>query len=219
MGDSNLIVRSLTHRVQNRRLFDGFDLVATAGGVHVITGPSGVGKSTLLRMVGGIETPDAGSIRVFGREVTCLRGRGLREYLRHSVGFVFQDPGLVDRWTVRKDLTVARAAAPRRPVAEPLSVESSLDQVGLDPDVLGRRCVDLSGGERQRVAFARILVRKPPLVLLDEPTAALDADRGATVCDLMRDLADSGAAVVVASHDPAVAESSDTLTEIEGPAA
>jgi ABC-type lipoprotein export system ATPase subunit len=216
-GDAAVAVASLGHDVGGRSLFDGFDLTARAGEVHAVVGSSGAGKSTLLRMIGGLERPSAGTIHAFGREVTALRGSALRRHLRHSVGFVFQDAGLVEQWSVRKNIAAAAAATPRTPVSAPLGIEAAADRVDLPTVLLDQRARALSGGERQRVAIARVLVRKPPLVLLDEPTAALDAARTRLIVELMRELADDGAAVVVASHDPAVVHASDTQSTLVEP--
>jgi putative ABC transport system ATP-binding protein len=217
-GDGTAVsVEGLVHTVGHHALFGGVDLTASAGRVHVVTGSSGVGKSTLLRMIGGVERPTSGTIRVFDHDVTALAGRRLRDYLRHRVGFVFQDAGLVERWTVRQDIATAAAAMPREPVSAPLGLEAALDRLDLPSRLRDRRCGELSGGERQRVAIARLLVRKPSLMLLDEPTAALDADRTSLVVRLVRELAEDGAVVVVASHDPAVIAGSDAQWELHEP--
>lgn len=204
-----ILVEDLVHTIGHRTLFDGLDLTASAGRVHAVTGSSGVGKSTLLRVLGGIERPTSGTVRAFDDDVTALAGRRLRHHLRHRVGFVFQDAGLVERWTVRQDLAAAGAAVPHEPVSTPLGLEAALDRLDLPSRLLDRRCGELSGGERQRVALARLLVRKPPLMLLDEPTAALDGGRTGLVVRLVRELAEDGAVVVVASHDPAVIAGAD----------
>ncbi|WP_323743135.1 ATP-binding cassette domain-containing protein [Curtobacterium sp. VKM Ac-2887] len=99
-----------------------------------------------------------------------------------------------------------------RPVSTPLSIEAAADRVDLPSRLLDARAGELSGGERQRVSIARVLVRKPPLVLLDEPTSALDADRTRMVVELIRDLADDGAVVLVASHDTVITDASDART-------
>ncbi len=210
--DAAVHVTGLHHTIGNRAVVCGLDLTARAGAVHAVTGSSGVGKSTLLRLLGGLERPTSGTIRVFDQQVDMLRGSALRRYLRDCVGFVFQDAGLVAQWTVRKNIAAVQAAAPRAPVSTPLSIEAAADRVDLPSRLLDARAGELSGGERQRVSIARVLVRKPPLVLLDEPTSALDADRTRMVVELIRDLADDGAVVLVASHDTVITDASDART-------
>jgi ABC-type lipoprotein export system ATPase subunit len=214
MRDDQAVLRvsGLNHTVGNRAVLAGLDLTAQAGTVHAVLGSSGVGKSTLLRLIGALERPTSGTIRALGHQVDALRGTALRRYLRNSVGFVFQDAGLVDRWTVKQNIAAAEAASSTTPAATPLSIEAAADRVDLPNRLLASRATDLSGGERQRVSIARILVRKPPLVLLDEPTSALDAHRTQLITTLIRDIADQGTIVVVASHDTALSDISDSQT-------
>lgn len=205
-------VAGLNHTIRDRPVLASLDLTTQTGTVHAVLGASGVGKSTLLRLIGGLERPSSGTIRVLGKQVESLRRTALRRYLRNSVGFVFQDAGLVERWTVRQNIAAARAAFSSTPVCRPLSIEAAVDRVELPIRLLDRRATELSGGERQRVSIARVLVRQPPLVLLDEPTSALDAHRTRTIAELVRDIADEGAVVLVASHDTALTDISDEQT-------
>lgn len=205
-------VTALGHSVAGRQVFKDFTLNAIPGQVHVLVGPSGSGKSTLLRLLGGLERPDSGHITVFGRDVGQLKGRERRRFLRDTAGFVFQSGGIVEHWTGRKNVSVAAAARPQSPVSSPLSVNDAAEVLDLRQELLGRRALELSGGERQRLSIARLLVRKPGLVLLDEPTSALDRTRAALVVGLMKSMASEGAVVVVASHDPTVIATSDAQT-------
>lgn len=207
-------VAALDHGVAGRQVFKGFTMDALPGQVHVLVGPSGSGKSTLLRLLGGLERPDSGSITVFGREVSRFRGRERRRFLHDNAGFVFQSGGIVEHWTGRKNVSVAAFARPQSPVSNPLSVNDAAEALDLSPELLERRALELSGGERQRISIARLLVRKPGLVLLDEPTSALDPARTALVVGLMKSLASDGTVVVVASHDPAVIATADARTAL-----
>ncbi|MBA8990774.1 ABC-type lipoprotein export system ATPase subunit [Curtobacterium pusillum] len=215
---ATVTVTSLNHTVRKRAVLAGLDLTAEAGTVHAVLGSSGVGKSTLLRLIGGLERPSGGTIRAFGQQVESLRRGALRRYLRDTVGFVFQDAGLVERWTVKKNIAAAQVASSRTPVSTPLSIEAAADRVDLPIRLLESRATELSGGERQRVSIARILVRKPPLVLLDEPTSALDELRTQMIAELIRDLADEGAVVLVVSHDTTLSDISDARTVLREPA-
>ncbi len=210
-------ITALEHALEGRRVFGSLDLTIRSGTVHALVGASGVGKSTLLRMIGGLERPHRGSIRCFEHDVTTLRGAKLRRYLRHEIGFVFQNAGLIEQWTVRKNLHEAARAASKQPTSPPMTIEAAVDRLDLPPTLLDQRAAELSGGERQRVAIARILVRKPPLVLLDEPTAALDSRRTALVTQLARELVDQGTTIVMASHDEALLRSADARTVITTP--
>ena len=168
--------------------------------ITALTGPSGSGKSTLLNCIGALETPDSGSIQVFGTEVTKLGYRKARKYRRDYVGYLFQDYALINLAARPNQIFPSKAMLTQ--------VAEVLEQVGL-AGYERRQVCELSGGEQQRVAIARLLVRPPKVVLTDEPTGALDHDNSLRVIAHLRDLADGGASVVVATHSDLVAGSAD----------
>ncbi len=177
--------------------------------ITALTGPSGSGKSTLLSCIGALETPDSGSIQVFGTEVTKLGYRKARKYRRDYVGYLFQDYALIPDQTVYDNINLAARPNQIFPSKAMLTqVAEVLEQVGL-AGYEHRQVCELSGGEQQRVAIARLLVRPPKVVLADEPTGALDHDNSLRVIAHLRDLADGGASVVVATHSDLVAGSAD----------
>ena len=177
--------------------------------ITALTGPSGSGKSTLLNCIGALETPDSGSIQVFGTEVTKLGYRKARKYRRDYVGYLFQDYALIPDQTVYDNINLAARPNQIFPSKAMLTqVAEVLEQVGL-VGYERRQVCELSGGEQQRVAIARLLVRPPKVVLADEPTGALDHDNSLRVIAHLRDLADGGASVVVATHSDLVAGSAD----------
>ena len=182
----------------------GADLVVRQGEAVALAGPSGSGKTTLLNLLGGLDVPDEGEVRLDGRDLGAL-GEAQRTLVRrHELGFVFQTFNLVPVLSafenVEYPLWIAGvAAAERRERAD-----EALAAVGL-AERRAHRPDQLSGGERQRVAVARALVHQPLAVLADEPTGNLDSHNGQLVLDLLlRWNAESGATVVVATHDPAV---------------
>ena len=177
--------------------------------ITALTGPSGSGKSTLLNCIGALETPDSGSIQVFGTEVTKLGYRQARTYRHDYVGYLFQDYALIPDQTVYDNINLAARPNQIFPSKAMLTqVAEVLEQVGL-AGYERRQVCELSGGEQQRVAIARLLVRPPKVVLADEPTGALDHDNSLRVIGHLRDLADGGASVVVATHSDLVADSAD----------
>lgn len=177
--------------------------------VTALTGPSGSGKSTLLNCIGALEAPDSGSIQVFGTEVTKLGYRKARKYRRDYVGYLFQDYALIPDQTVYDNINLAARPNQIFPSKAMLTqVAEVLEQVGL-AGYERRQVCELSGGEQQRVAIARLLIRPPKVVLTDEPTGALDHDNSLRVIAHLRDLADGGASVVVATHSDLVADSAD----------
>jgi putative ABC transport system ATP-binding protein len=176
------------------------DLQVASGELVLLLGASGSGKTTLLSALAAILRPMAGTIRVGDVEVTALRGAALTEYRRHRVGVVFQTFNLVPSLTARDNVQAPLWAA-RMPARQARArAEQLLARVGLR-ERLDHRPGDLSGGQQQRVAIARALAHDPPLVLADEPTAHLDYIQVEGVLRLLRELAEPGRIVMVATHD------------------
>jgi putative ABC transport system ATP-binding protein len=179
----------------------GIDLRVQAGELLALTGPSGSGKSTILNLCGLIDTPDSGDILLGGKNVNGLNEVQRTLLRRDALGFVFQSFNLVPVMTVAENvdypLFIAGLPAPERRER----VAAQLKAVGLQEHAQHRPDA-LSGGQRQRVAIARALVKRPRLVIADEPTASLDSHTADQVLDLMRELGHAeGAAFVIATHD------------------
>lgn len=189
-----------------------FDVAA--GEMVAVVGRSGSGKTTLLNLLGGLDRPDAGTVRVDGTEVTTLDETGLSRLRRESVAYVFQTFGLVPALTAAENVGVPLRLR-RTPVAErEQRVALLLDLVGLR-DHAGQRPAELSGGQQQRVGIARALAGSPRLLLADEPTGQLDADTGLAVMSLLRAVVESeGVTAVVATHDPVMMALADRVLTI-----
>ena len=187
------------------RALDSVSIAFQPGGFTVIHGPSGSGKTTLLNLVGLLDVPTSGTVFVQGIDVATLHGRALARTRAANIGFIFQSFNLVPVLTavenVEMALHLARTPGDRRRMAE-----ETLAQVGLG-DLLKRRPSQLSGGQQQRVAVARALVKRPALVIADEPTANLDTASGSQVLDIMRRMnEESGITFLLSTHDPMVRE-------------
>jgi putative ABC transport system ATP-binding protein len=183
------------------RALRGVDLDLVPGEMLALTGPSGSGKSTILNMAGLIDAPDEGAIVLGGRDVGRLDAREATLLRRDAIGFVFQSFNLVPVMTVAENVEYPLFLA-GVPVAERRQrVGAMLEAVGLHEHARHRPDA-LSGGQRQRVAIARALVKRPTLVIADEPTASLDSHTADQVLDLMREQGHAhGAAFLVATHD------------------
>ena len=193
----------------------GMSFSAGAGETIAVVGASGAGKSTLLHLIGGIEVPDHGNIRLGEFAVEKARRAELAHYRSRRVGFVFQFHHLLSDLTAAENvalpLTIARHDAPK---AMRLAQEA-LDRLGL-ADRAAHRVTDLSGGEQQRVAVCRALITQPVLVLADEPTGNLDANSGERlVDDLLSYAASRPAIVIIATHNQALAKRSDRVLRLE----
>jgi putative ABC transport system ATP-binding protein len=192
------------------------DLQIASGELVLLLGASGSGKTTLLSALAAILRPKAGTIRVGEAEVTGLRGAALTEYRRHGVGVVFQTFNLVSSLTARDNVQAPLWAAKMPTRQARARAEQLLDRVGLR-DRLGHRPGDLSGGQQQRVAIARALAHDPPVILADEPTAHLDYIQVEGVLRLLRDLAEPGRTVVVATHDERLLPLADRIVHLSRP--
>jgi ABC-type lipoprotein export system ATPase subunit len=179
--------------------------------LSVLAGPSGSGKSSLLRTLAGLQVPHAGSVVVDGVEVTRLGSRARRRLRRRAIGVVLEEPSANLLPYLRAEEQVALAARLRG--VDRSQAAGLLDVLGL-ADRRRRYPAELSGGEQQRVAFAAAAVGAPALLLADEPTAALDNRSAELVVAAMRDLVASGHTLVVASHDPAVIAAADMLVAL-----
>jgi putative ABC transport system ATP-binding protein len=197
------------------RALDQVDLDVPRGELMLLMGPSGSGKTTLLSIMGCILRPTAGTIRLLGRDVTRLSERDLPRVRLESIGFVFQGFNLFPTLTAAANVALALdlKGVPRRQAMR--RAEALLEQVGLS-DKRDAYPADLSGGQKQRVAIARAIAGDPPIVLADEPTAALDTHSGHAVMRLFTELArERSRAIVIVTHDSRMLGYADRIVHIE----
>lgn len=197
------------------RALDGMDFSIERGELAVIVGPSGAGKTTVLNLLGGMDSCTSGTIRLDGRLVSAMGERELMQYRRHDVGFVFQFYNLVQNLTALENVELASQIC-----RDPLPAADVLAQVGL-AERADNFPAQLSGGEQQRVAIARALAKNPKLLLCDEPTGALDYRTGKQVLGLLQDTCrDTGRTVVIVTHNLAFTQIADRVIHVrEGRAA
>ena len=197
------------------RALDEINLDLFGSELALLVGPSGSGKTTLLSIVGCILRPTSGSLRVLGDDVTQMAERELPVIRRERIGFVFQSFNLFPTLTALQNVALALDVKGifGRPARD--RATSLLDQVGLSSK-LHAYPADLSGGQKQRVAIARALAGDPPIILADEPTAALDSHSGRVVMDLLQQLArERGRAVAIVTHDNRMFSYADRLVRME----
>ena len=192
------------------RAVDGIDFAIKKGEFVVIVGPSGAGKTTVLNILGGMDTATTGRIMVDGEDITGYNERQLTGYRRNDIGFVFQFYNLVPNLTAKENVELALQIC-----KEPLDAQRVLEDVGLG-DRLDNFPAQLSGGEQQRVSIARALAKNPKLLLCEEPTGALDYNTGKAILKLLQDMCrEKGMTVIVITHNSALAPMADRLIKIK----
>jgi len=206
-----LQLQGLTKRYDGAPVFEGVDLRAAPGEVLALLGESGVGKSTLLNCIAGLDTPDAGRVRLGETEVTALDEAAQAHWRRRALGFVFQAFHVLPHLDVAQNVALPLWLLQR---PDPGRVQAMLAAVGLDG--FGPRLPrTLSGGQLQRVAIARALVHRPALVLADEPTGNLDPETAARVLQVLLDqVRGQGAACLLVTHSPAAAARADRVLRL-----
>ncbi len=192
------------------RAVDGVTFHIEKGEFAIIVGPSGAGKTTVLNMLGGMDTCSGGVLEVDGVRVSGMTTRQLTAYRRNDIGFVFQFYNLVQNLTALENVELAAQIC-----RHPLDAAQTLEHVGLGHR-LGNFPAQLSGGEQQRVAIARALAKNPKLLLCDEPTGALDYVTGKAILQLLQDTCrNSGMTVVVITHNSALTPMADRVIRIK----
>jgi putative ABC transport system ATP-binding protein len=188
----------------------GVDVTVAEGEFVAIMGSSGSGKSTLLHILGGLDRPTEGTTTVRGRRYDDLGDRELTRLRGEVFGFVFQFFNLLPTLTAAENVLLPALVAGERPAAYAARVDELLGLVGLSGRA-AHRPSEMSGGEQQRVAIARALLRRPQVLLADEPTGNLDSTSGGMVLSLLRQLVDDGQTVVMVTHDAAAAALADRI--------
>lgn len=179
------------------------------GELIVVLGPSGSGKSTLLNLMGGMDRPSDGKIFFGQQDVSAADEGELTNFRRQQVGFVFQFYNLIPDLTAAENVALAASL-----IKEPMSVSAVLEEVGLSARAK-HFPAHLSGGEQQRVSIARAIVKRPPLLLCDEPTGALDYQTGISILALLRQITSTvGSTVIIVTHNTAIAAMADRVVRM-----
>ena len=207
LRDVSRVYRNGEHE---QRALDHVDLTLEEGKFIVVLGPSGAGKSTLLNLLGGLDNPTSGTIRVSGKDISTLTNNELADYRAATVGFVFQSYNLIPTLTVLENVALVKEIAP-----QPLSSHEMLKAVGL-ADHIHNFPSELSGGEQQRVSIARALAKNPKILLCDEPTGALDSETGVMVLKLLLTMArEMGKTIIIVTHNQSIARMADTVVRVK----
>ena len=196
----------------NKKVLNEFNLSIEPGKFYGITGPSGCGKSTLLNILGGIEKPTSGEVKIFNHMNINRNGVKLKKLLRYKISFLFQNYALSDNDTVEYNLKMA-VVYNKEIKNKQVAIATALEKVGL-VGYEKNKVHQLSGGEQQRVAMARLLLKPTEIIFADEPTGNLDVENREVVFNLLKDLNKMGKTVILVTHDPDLVARCDEIIRL-----
>ena len=196
----------------SRIIFSDLSLNFQSGMVYALIGDSGCGKTTLLNMLAKLETFDKGEIIYKGKSLTSVKNE---EFYRNELGYLFQNFGLLESQTIRENLELGLIGKKqnKKQEKERLLLQA-LQAVRLDYLSLNQKIYELSGGEAQRVALAKIILKNPPLILADEPTASLDPKNSKEIMEILLELRNANRTIIIATHNPSIWKMADQVIRL-----
>ncbi|MQW22888.1 MULTISPECIES: putative bacteriocin export ABC transporter [unclassified Lactococcus] len=205
-----ITLKNISKKFGEHEILNNFSHEFEAGKAYGLVGASGSGKTTLLNIIGKLEKSDVGEILIGDRKLKDIKEQ---LYFRDIVGYLFQNYGLIDNETIEQNLALAFVGKKIKKSEQKKIMIQTLEKVNLAPD-LKRKIYSLSGGEAQRVAIAKVMIKNPPLILADEPTASLDSANGKEVIELILGLLDKDKTIIIATHTPYVWERMNELVNL-----
>ena len=203
-------IQGLEKRFEEREIFSNLHLTLERGKVYALIGKSGSGKTTLLNMLAKLEKADGGRIDYQGQDLSKLASQ---QFFRDHMGYLFQTIGLLDNQSIGDNLDLGFVGQKVKKEQRQRLQNEALEQVNLGYLDLEQKVYTLSGGEAQRVALAKLILKNPPLILADEPTAALDPKNSEEVMQLLTGLKNDNRVIVIATHNPAVWEKAEVVID------
>lgn len=204
-------LKNITKKYQSKTIFNHFNLKIEENELVAIVGNSGSGKSTLLNIIGLLEDIDDGEIIINNKTISNKKDTLL--LMRHDIGYMFQNNALIDDFTVEENLNIVLKYSNLNKKQKQTMITNALLSVGLK-GYENRKIYSLSGGEAQRIAFSKLLLKKPKIVLCDEPTDSLDFTNTKTIMDLLLKYHHSGATIVIVTHDLNIANQCQRIIHI-----
>lgn len=196
----------------SRIIFSDLSLNFQSGMVYALIGDSGCGKTTLLNMLAKLETFDKGEIFYKGNSLTSIKNE---EFYRNELGYLFQNFGLLESQTIRENLELGMIGKKKNKKQEKERLLlQALQAVRLDYLSLNQKIYELSGGEAQRVALAKIILKNPPLILADEPTASLDPKNSKEIMEILLELRNANRTIIIATHNPSIWKMADQVIRL-----
>lgn len=203
-------LNKITKKFGSKALFKDFSYSFNEGQSYALIGNSGSGKTTLLNIIGKLENPNSGEVTISGLNIAKIPDR---KYYRDYIGYLFQNYGLIDNETILQNLELAFVGKKLAKSDRHKKMLDALNQVNLKIDTK-RKIYSLSGGEAQRVAIAKLILKNPPIILADEPTASLDIDNSKEVIDLILSLQNDAKIIIIATHNPNIWRKVDAVIDI-----
>jgi len=200
----SILVKNLSKSYKSKDVFQDISLEFQSNKTYAIIGPSGSGKTTLLNALARIEKPDCGNIILDGKDIFKINEQ---TFFKYTLGYVFQNYALIDEKSVSYNLSLVDNKKEEH--------EKVMSAVSLDPSLLKSKVYELSGGQAQRVSLARMLLKKPTIILADEPTGALDLKTGNEIISLLLNLSSIETYVIIATHDPNVYNKVDQVIDLK----
>ena len=210
--DSMIELQHIWKQFGSRVIFSDLSLNFQSGMVYALIGDSGCGKTTLLNMLAKLETFDKGEIIYKGKSLTSLKNE---EFYRNELGYLFQNFGLLESQTIRENLELGMIGKKKNKKQEKERLLlQALQAVRLDYLSLNQKIYELSGGEAQRVALAKIILKDPPLILADEPTASLDPKNSKEIMEILLELRNANRTIIIATHNPSIWKMADQVIHL-----
>lgn len=210
--DSMIELQHIWKQFGSRVIFSDLSLNFQGGMVYALIGDSGCGKTTLLNMLAKLETFDKGEIIYKGKSLTSLKNN---EFYRNELGYLFQNFGLLESQTIRENLELGMIGKKKNKKQEKERLLlQALQAVRLDYLCLNQKIFELSGGEAQRVALAKIILKNPPLILADEPTASLDPKNSKEIMEILLELRNANRTIIIATHNPSIWKMADQVIRL-----
>lgn len=195
----------------SKRLYEDFNLEIEERDFVLLSGPSGCGKSSLLNIIGMLDNEYEGNLTIMGYENPSIDSKEGRNLLRNDISYLFQNYGLMDNKSIFENLKIVKLSGTRKDKKK--QCNDTLAKLGLNMS-LKTPVYELSGGEQQRVAMAKILLKRPKIILCDEPTGSLDKENAKLILELLKELNEAGNTIVIASHDDEVAKYANKIVNI-----
>jgi putative bacteriocin ABC transporter len=210
--DSMIELQHIWKQFGSRIIFSDLNLNFQSGIVYALIGDSGCGKTTLLNMLAKLETFDKGEIVYKGKSLASLKNE---EFYRNELGYLFQNFGLLESQTIRENLELGLIGKKKNKKQEKERLLlQALQAVRLDYLSLNQNIYELSGGEAQRVALAKIILKDPPLILADEPTASLDPKNSKEIMEILLELRNANRTIIIATHNPSIWKMADQVIHL-----